>query len=905
MFNTKEINFNALKRLSMRQRMDVAQSPSYSRILMSALTPTEIAELFPKYYLRQLPDVGGFMKAVPTSALREKQAGYDKAMGRPVEGGAGSSGAVAGGMLGKSQSEMQKKVYDAYVAAGFSRNQALALTAEVGRENAYNPKFIFGTHSDPANSATNLGMISMQGSRHAGLYSFMQSKGLIGNDGQIVQSQEALVAMAQYQKQEMETGAHGGSPKDIAKTKEFLNNPNIDPEEASAILGRNYIRWRYDDPAYSTHHAYRRNYLQQAISNTGGPDTDKSGTGTLAKSATAYQGADITPSGAEARSSAELMQRATEIGQQGRHGFTMKGAGSGGSALCGVGARSMAGALFNSNYFAKGMGGNAHSLSEGNQFFQNSGLYNQAHAPQGDVNDPAYLDSLPVGTVISAAGGGRGQGHVQIKMGNGQWVSDFEQGNRVLKGSHGVAYSNYQVHTPNERGIDALARRGINTSASSSPDTFQAANATPAPQVEAAPTYPSGPGGAMAAIQPMLGGMGPMGGMIGNMMGGMGGPMAMMGPMMGGGMLGSGMLGGMIPLGLNLLSNLAEGLGDGTGGHREDLGAVSAKYESGKRGVETISTGRRDPGGVSYGRHQLSSRKGTMKEFLNSEYGQPYKDRFGSHAPGTTGFNKAYKQIASEDPTAFARAQHSFITKTLYEPTYAKAAKMGYKVDDPRVQEALFSMSVQHGRGGASRLLNRAKVSVGGDAVKQVDSLFHARETRFKRFANRYDSERKDILAMDLTPKNTMMADVNTSKYPMGQNVKTASVFKPSETPSDSIVSQKTRSAPTPSPYVEPKTKVAGLEPPNSPVANQYGQDHAKQIAEMQSSIDTMQAKMDKTPPGSKTTMADVDPNFINNLANKTRTAFSNPSVERAIERASFKESGNHYSYGNTDLASR
>ena len=56
-----------------------------------------------------------------------------------------------------------KKVYSAFIKAGFSPNQAKALTAEVGRENAYQSKYIFGHHTDMANSADNLGFFSWQG----------------------------------------------------------------------------------------------------------------------------------------------------------------------------------------------------------------------------------------------------------------------------------------------------------------------------------------------------------------------------------------------------------------------------------------------------------------------------------------------------------------------------------------------------------------------------------------------------------------------------------------------------------------------------------------------------------------------------------------------------------------------
>ncbi|CEE29395.1 hypothetical protein VWQ19_11840 [Xanthomonas citri pv. citri] len=47
------------------------------------------------------------------------------------------------------------------------------------------------------------------------------------------------------------------------------------------------------------------------------------------------------------------------------------------------------------------------------------------------------------------------------------------------------------------------------------------------------------------------------------------------------------------------------------------LGMTSARHESGRRGVETISTGKGDHGGVSYGAYQLSSKSGSLREYLD------------------------------------------------------------------------------------------------------------------------------------------------------------------------------------------------------------------------------------------------------------------------------------------------
>lgn len=162
----------------------------------------------------------------------------------------GMANAVAGDVQEKVQANSNLKlgsksnnrmmVYESFLNAGFSKNQALALTAEVGRENEYNANIMFGTHSDMGNDLTNLGYFSWQGSRKKELLKSLDSKGLLDKNGKIIQGQGALNAMAKFAKSEIETNSR------YSKTKnQFLENPNIDPESAAPLLGKNYIVWAY------------------------------------------------------------------------------------------------------------------------------------------------------------------------------------------------------------------------------------------------------------------------------------------------------------------------------------------------------------------------------------------------------------------------------------------------------------------------------------------------------------------------------------------------------------------------------------------------------------------------------------------------------------------------------------
>lgn len=152
------------------------------------------------------------------------------------------------------------------------------------------------------------------------------------------------------------------------------------------------------------------------------------------------------------------------------------------------------------------------------------------------------------------------------------------------------------------------------------------------------------------------------------------------------------------------------------------LGAVSEKYESGGRGVNTVSTGAGDAGGVSYGAHQLSSKSGTMAAFLASPEGASYAQQFKGLTPGSKEFNDAYKQVAGSDSKGFAAAQQGYITRTHFEPQAQKLKdETGLDVSTrgKGVQEAVYSAGVQYGP--KSGVLTKAIQQSGLDVSKASD----------------------------------------------------------------------------------------------------------------------------------------------------------------------------------------
>jgi type VI secretion system (T6SS) spike protein VgrG3 len=157
-----------------------------------------------------------------------------------------------------------------------------------------------------------------------------------------------------------------------------------------------------------------------------------------------------------------------------------------------------------------------------------------------------------------------------------------------------------------------------------------------------------------------------------------------------------------------------------------DFGFVSAKYESGGKGVRTVSSGKGDPGGVSYGVHQLASKTGTMAAFLRAPESEPFR-QYLHGAPGSEEFSNAYVELANSYPDEFAAAQLAYILRTHFNPVFKLATQLGLMVEDRGVQEALYSISVQHG--GAARIVTQAKniIRHGDKADAQIRALYRAR----------------------------------------------------------------------------------------------------------------------------------------------------------------------------------
>ena len=199
------------------------------------------------------------------------------------------------------------------------------------------------------------------------------------------------------------------------------------------------------------------------------------------------------------------------------------------------------------------------------------------------------------------------------------------------------------------------------------------------------------------------------------------------------------------------------------------LGQTVAKYESSKAGTKAV--GYDKTGGTSYGKYQIASKPGTFNKFLSHlektdpEAAEELKKAGPANTGSTTGsVPETWKKLASEG--RLQKAEHEFIKETHYDPAIKKAASLEYDVEDPRIQEMVWSGSVQHG--GVNKILSRA---AGGATPEEQIKKFYEERRKYvqgnpyeESLLKRYAKEEKDVLAMDTSEKTKLASEKTEAK---------------------------------------------------------------------------------------------------------------------------------------------
>lgn len=258
-----------------------------------------------------------------------------------------------------------------------------------------------------------------------------------------------------------------------------------------------------------------------------------------------------------------------------------------------------------------------------------------------------------------------------------------------------------------------------------------------------------------------------------------------------------GLVGGGIAAGVGGLINrigqtdqqrLRTTLGQGIIGNSfKDFGSVSAAFESGSRGVSTISTGKGDKGGVSYGRHQMTGT--TMTAFLNSSYGARYKNEFGGAKAGTSQFNNHYKRIASVDGENFEIQQKKFIDANYFgvaSSIIKNKTGMDILKRGRALQELVYSSAVQYGPHAVAAWFTAGSV-LGSNpaALSDEEIITRIMDYKAKNVSRHFKNSSADVqqgVANRIVTEKQMLLNINAKNGGVTAGKQTSSIPKTGST---------------------------------------------------------------------------------------------------------------------------
>lgn len=206
------------------------------------------------------------------------------------------------------------------------------------------------------------------------------------------------------------------------------------------------------------------------------------------------------------------------------------------------------------------------------------------------------------------------------------------------------------------------------------------------------------------------------------------------------------------------------------------LGDTSARFESnGKAG--TISTGRGDFGGRSYGAYQFSSSMGVADAYAAQS---KYASEFKGLKAGTAAFDAAWARVAGRDPSGFKADQHAFVMAKYYEPMRKYFASKGIDMSkrSEGLGDAMWSTAVQF---GPERAMKMFETATGGLSANLSDEQIIRAIQGYKiakndmLFSSSSASVRAGTLARASLEQQALLSKVNV---PMAPSVSAAPTLR-------------------------------------------------------------------------------------------------------------------------------
>lgn len=178
------------------------------------------------------------------------------------------------------------------------------------------------------------------------------------------------------------------------------------------------------------------------------------------------------------------------------------------------------------------------------------------------------------------------------------------------------------------------------------------------------------------------------------------------------------------------------------------LGQTSQRYESGSNGPATVSSGRGDYGGVSYGTYQFSSRDGESSSVAKFVRQSAFANRFQGLMPGSREFSRSWQGTAAEFPYEFGMEQHDYIKVRYYDNAVAKLRRLGLNEATFcfGLKELIWSSSVQFGPSGCFNIFQRANITPAFSNIQIIEAVYKEKSRVRAYFRSSSESVQNGVL---------------------------------------------------------------------------------------------------------------------------------------------------------------
>lgn len=196
---------------------------------------------------------------------------------------------------------------------------------------------------------------------------------------------------------------------------------------------------------------------------------------------------------------------------------------------------------------------------------------------------------------------------------------------------------------------------------------------------------------------------------------------------------------------------LPSGVGGGTvsPNNVDFVGKYVKRFESGDAGSSTISSGKGDYGGVSYGSFQFASFSqkggsigGSAKTFWENNYAAKHKD---VKLVNNDKFKQAWLSEVNEDPNDFFRREHDHVMNGYYKKVIQQYPDIVNYIKSRAMQESIMSTAVQYGVGGAAKIYKNVLSKYDPATVDQNTLINAIQQYKSDHVSEHFSSSSKSI----------------------------------------------------------------------------------------------------------------------------------------------------------------